>query len=141
MDLTTMPAWAQTALAYATVVIVALTMLANFLDWAVPRLRALAPSPKGTRVLTALQRFALALTALLAMVHRLVPRLTVIEPPSAPKTPPEDDDSNDGGGSAPPSASPPPDRSTMPSPAPSITPATLLPPPLSSTEPHGPYAT
>jgi len=80
MDMTTMPGWAQTALAITTVVIVALTMLANFLDWAVPRLRALGPNGEEDRALTAVEKFAKALTAVLAFVHRLVPRLTIVEP-------------------------------------------------------------
>ena len=80
MDMTTMPGWAQTALAITTVVIVALTMLANFLDWAVPRLRALGPKGEEDRALTAVEKFAKGLTTVLSLVHRLVPRLTIVEP-------------------------------------------------------------
>lgn len=141
MDMTTMPAWAQTALAYATVVIVALTMLANFLDWAVPRLRALAPSPGEVRVLTTIERLALGLTTLLRVVHRVVPRLTVIEPPSSAIPPVSNDDDPTDGGSAPPTASPPPGRSTTPAPSPaSSTDHSMSSLTYSPAEPHGPFA-
>lgn len=83
MDMTTMPGWAQTALAITTVVIVGLTMLASFLDWAVPRLRALGPKGEPERALSAIERFAKALTTVLGCVHRFVPRLTIVEPNGA----------------------------------------------------------
>jgi hypothetical protein len=143
MDMSMLPAWAQTALAYAAVVIVALTVLANFLDWAVPRLRALAPSPNEARVLTAVERFALGLTSVLGVVHRLVPRLTVIEPVGGAAPPAKDDDPNDGG-SAPPSAAPPlgppPSGDRPTSPSGSASEASVAVPSFTLVEPHGPYA-
>lgn len=141
MDMTTMPAWAQTALAWATVVIVALTMLANFLDWAVPRLRALAPTPDEARMLTAVERFALGLTTVLGVVHRLVPQLTVVDPPKSVAPPTSNDDDSNEGGSAPPSASPPPDRATAPAPPPASSTLDATPPTsITLAEPHGPFA-
>lgn len=133
MDTTTLPPWAQTVLAITTVVIVALTMLANFLDWAVPRLRALGPKGEPARALTAIEKFALALTTVLGFVHRLMPRLTVVEPKcvivTAPTTPSESAPATQASCDAPQAAK----AAAVPSVATEATPSDTNPP-------HGPFA-
>lgn len=90
MDMPSMPAWVETALAYASVVIAALTGIVTFLEWAVPRLREIgARSGAKTTGLTAwLERAARAMGRVLDVVRRYVPRLTIGAPPERARVEP-----------------------------------------------------
>lgn len=85
-----MPDWLEVTLAYASIVIAALTGLVKFMDWAVPRLRDIGArnAGRGEEMVSWLERAAAVLSVFLDVVRRYVPRLAIVSPPERPRMDP-----------------------------------------------------